>query len=172
MITILQTVMLMLCFVYKTEMQMFHFYQRESKKWMDILWENDETFLCIFKHYLFWCTTIFNLCAFSVFTYHSITTASAFFSFFFLRSESLMLENCLSWRPLLLNNLDAMIAHLVCLNCVLQRKQYGIQKWLWHKRRKNNNWLLLLLRLWEEWCQVLPLLVMRACCMIEYLQPT
>ena len=35
MITILQ--MLMLCFVYKTEMQMFHFYQRESKKWMDIL---------------------------------------------------------------------------------------------------------------------------------------
>ena len=166
MITILQ--MLMLCFVYKTEMQMFHFYQRESKKWMEVSWEKDETFLCIFKHT---CATIFNHYAFSVYAYHSITTASAFFSFFFLRSESLMLENCLSWRPLLLNNLDAMIAHLVCLNCVLQRKQYGIQKWLWHKRRKNNNWLLLL-RLREEECQVQPSLVMRACCMIEYLRPT
>ena len=84
MITILQTVMLMLCFVYKTKMQMSHFYQRESKKWMEGSWEKDETFLCIFKHYLFWCTTIFNLCAFSVFTYHSITTASAFFFFLLL----------------------------------------------------------------------------------------
>ena len=36
MITILQTVMLMLCFVYKTKMQMSHFYQRESKKWMEV----------------------------------------------------------------------------------------------------------------------------------------